>query len=387
MQPNPGGQLRANQIVGRDQLVQEIWRALEQQSVVLTAERRIGKTSILTLLEDSVGARGCVIRDDVEGCHTAWEFAQRAMNVIRKKLPPGLWAASAAAQFFGKLGGTEVAGIIKLPDAQAAQWTDVLHGAMQDATKISGERVFILWDELPMMIDNIRRREPNGEQKAMQLLDILRASRQGGGKLRMVYTGSIGLHHVLSALRRDGYNNPVTNDMRVIEVPVLTPGAGCDLAESLLKGVGLQYELDDVPTAISNEVDHFPFYIHQVVESLRSNRTMINAMAVREVVARCISHAQDPWSLRHYEDRLTTYYGAAEAVLAKRILDSIACGADGPPQIINDLKAQGPLDETAMRETLKLLMQDHYITRSEQGKLSFKFSIVRRWWKIERGLP
>ena len=52
MKTNPGGMLEILDIVGRDELIQQIWEVLDKQSVVLTAERRIGKTSIIRKMEN-----------------------------------------------------------------------------------------------------------------------------------------------------------------------------------------------------------------------------------------------------------------------------------------------------------------------------------------------
>jgi len=47
MKANPGGQIAIEDVVGRDQLIQTLWDTLEGTSVIMTAERRIGKTSII----------------------------------------------------------------------------------------------------------------------------------------------------------------------------------------------------------------------------------------------------------------------------------------------------------------------------------------------------
>jgi len=55
------------------------------------------------------------------------------------------------------------------------------------------------------MLASIRDRQ--NEKTAMEVLDFLRALRQTHSGLRMVITGSIGLHHVLSSLRDKNYGN------------------------------------------------------------------------------------------------------------------------------------------------------------------------------------
>ena len=47
MRPNPGGMIKGEAIVDREKEIASIWRALQNQSVVISSERRVGKTSIL----------------------------------------------------------------------------------------------------------------------------------------------------------------------------------------------------------------------------------------------------------------------------------------------------------------------------------------------------
>ena len=42
MQSNPGGDLSPRDVVGRDLFIDQLWRRLKSQSVLLNAERRIG---------------------------------------------------------------------------------------------------------------------------------------------------------------------------------------------------------------------------------------------------------------------------------------------------------------------------------------------------------
>ena len=50
MKANPGGQIDSSEVVGRDELIEQIWDTLDQQSIRMNAERRIGKTTIIKKL-------------------------------------------------------------------------------------------------------------------------------------------------------------------------------------------------------------------------------------------------------------------------------------------------------------------------------------------------
>ena len=47
MKANPGGLVAPQDVIGRDKLIAKIWMRLEQQSLILSAERRMGKTTII----------------------------------------------------------------------------------------------------------------------------------------------------------------------------------------------------------------------------------------------------------------------------------------------------------------------------------------------------
>jgi hypothetical protein len=51
MKPNPGGTLTGEAILNREKEIESIWRALQNQSVVVTSGGRVGKTSILRKME------------------------------------------------------------------------------------------------------------------------------------------------------------------------------------------------------------------------------------------------------------------------------------------------------------------------------------------------
>jgi hypothetical protein len=50
---NPGGRLNLDDIVGREKEIQRYWKVLEGRSLVLSAERRLGKTHLGRVLSSS----------------------------------------------------------------------------------------------------------------------------------------------------------------------------------------------------------------------------------------------------------------------------------------------------------------------------------------------
>lgn len=268
MRANPGGEIDPKDVVGRDRLVQRLWETLKRQSVILVAERRMGKSCVIKkMLAEGRPAMLTVYRD-VEGVATPFEFAEHVYRDVEKHLSGMRKVARKASGLIKKIAGTELAGLVKLPEAAAPHWKALLEETVDDLAGQQDKTVVLFWDELPLMRRKIR--ESAGEPAAMEVLDTLRGLRQMHAGVRMVYTGSIGLHHVTTALREAGHANDATNDMRVVEVPELSVKDAALLAGELLKGEDL---LSDDPRAtarqLAEEVDCIPFYVHWVVASLK----------------------------------------------------------------------------------------------------------------------
>ena len=202
MKANPGGYIPPHEVIGRDQLIERLWRILARQSLVLTAERRTGKTSILRKMEAEPPADMLVVFHELENINTPLEFVQLVFNDVSKYLSRSQRTAQRVHGFLQRLGGIEIGGLIKFPDSLASEWKPLLTHTIEDLIDQHGHALLFLWDELPMMLGNIKRY--HGEHMAEDLLNTLRALRQMYPGFRMVYTGSIGLHHVITSLKRRG---------------------------------------------------------------------------------------------------------------------------------------------------------------------------------------
>lgn len=390
MRANAGGQIDLKAVVGRDSLIQNLWETLEQQSVVITAERRIGKTTILRKMEAEPAPGWVPVFQDLERHHSAMDFALSVYREVDRFLTGQSKAARRAKELLQKLGGVEIGGALKLPTTSEADWKDVLTRSIEDLIEEngkSGRRLLFLWDEVPFMLANIRDRE--GERTAMEILDVLRSLSQTHPNLRMVLTGSIGLHHVLRSLREANYAGTPVNDMAKIEVPPLAESDAIQLARKLLNGEKIITQ-DEAATAgrIAGEADCIPFFIHHIVKALKTRGIEGSDENVRALVAAQLTDANDPWELLHYRERIPTYYRSdAKSVLV--ILDSLAAAI--APLALGDLhrevKAASRFgDREKLLGLVTSLERDHYLQRDPDGRVRFRFPLIQRWWKLNRGL-
>lgn len=388
MRANPGGQLAPAQVVGRDRLIAQIWRVLDRQSLLLSAERRLGKTSILKKMLAEPRSGWKPIFRDLEKVHSPIEFVETVIQDTRDFLGLQKRTGRRLLEALQALGGTEIGGILKLPSQANPQWKTLLVRTIEDLVEdTTQDRIVFFWDEVPLMLYNVKKAA--GEQVAMEMLDTLRSLRQTHVSLRMIFTGSIGLHNVLTSLKRAGYANDPTNDMYTVDVPALDLDDATALARNLLDGESLRTrDLETTTEVIARTVDCLPFFIHHVVDSIAKEGNEATPAIAADVVARCLTAPQDPWHLRYYRERIDTYYESGERRLALMVLDIVATTSQPLTfaEIRQQLSETNPPDPESLRSMLDLVQRDHYLLQDQSGRYRFRFEVIARHWRLYRGL-
>lgn len=388
MRANPGGQIDPQDVIGRDGLIKGLWRVLEQQSLVLSAERRIGKTCIVKkMIAEPPQGTLCIYRD-LEGVHTPMEFAKTLFGDVKRHL--GWWKRNMGRgrTLLTRLPGAEINRIAKMPEGIAPHWKTLLVRFVKDMVQCHDGMVILFWDEVPYMLQNIKKR--SDEDTAIELLDALRSLRQTHTQLRMVFTGSIGFHHVIDSFGKTGPSGGPLNDMLHKDVPPLELPDAKQLARLLLQGESvLTDNPDESAKEIADTVDCVPFYIHHVVSRMTEQHCDASPGNIRKTVDSFLNDPDDLWQLRHYHDRINNYYAPEQQTFVLNTLD-VLCGSQqslGFDDLFNLLKSHMRTeDRGTARDVLTLLQRDHYIVQERDGAFRFRFPLVQRWWHIHRGL-
>lgn len=313
MKTNPGGQIPPSEVIGRDELIRRLWRVLDRQSLVLSAERRMGKTCVVQKMVVEAPNDKLPIYHDLEGLRTPLEFVETVFHDVEGYLSRLQRTAGRVRQWLAHIAGLEIGSIIKFPDTVAPHWKTLLTKTIEDLVEHQDRTLVFFWDEVPLMLDNLRK--DGGEAAAMELLDTLRSLRQMHSDLRMVFTGSIGLHNVISSLKRVGYANDPTNDMTTVDVPELSLDDAQELARRLLEGEGIQADdIEEAAHAIATAVDCIPFLVHHIVDEIAQRGASASAKTISEIMDVCLTDSQDRWHLRYYRERIDTYYASDDAL-------------------------------------------------------------------------
>lgn len=377
-------------IVGRDAFIAETWEKLALKSLYMNDLRRIGKTEIIKKMYARLPNGWLAAFSDLEGTHTAEEFAALVYKDSAAVLTGKTQVLRKMSALLGKAAGTEILGILKLPNGQPAPWKDVLRMTFDDMVEALGAlpatRMVFFWDEVPFMLENIAKQQ--GADTAMQVLDLLRELSQRHDCIRLLLTGSIGIHHVLRGLWGEGYRRSPLNHMDLIQPGPLEPKqaagfAGSEIARRELHCV----DAEACAVALSDQVSHVPFYIEKLTARLPGGMSLTPALIEAELDKEIRSDTND-WDLEYYRRRVKTVFPRNEKFILA-ILDTIAGSAESalPLRTIRQrLSARMEVDDEVLRDHLKLLCMDHYLIRNDANEYRFYLPLIRRWWAINRSL-
>ncbi|WP_204105557.1 MULTISPECIES: hypothetical protein [Spirulina sp. CCY15215] len=387
MRANPGGEIAPDEIIGRDRLIERLWRVLERQSLILSAERRMGKTCVIRKMKAELPANKLAIVRDVEDVRSPLEFVEVVLQDVEEYLRKSNQIARKARSVLKNLNGMELKGMgfgIKLPDSAASHWKILLTQTIEDLLDNQKDvRTIFFWDEVPYMLRNM------SDEDAMEVLDVLRRLRQDYGTLRMVFTGSIGLHHAIDKLRKVGYTNAPTNDMYFMDVPSLSEEDATDLATRLIQGENIPtFDVQMQAKDIAQMVNCIPFYIHHLIDIFVERKNTINENTVQAIIDDCLRDPDSRWQMRHYQDRIESYYSLEQQRYALNLLDVLA-ESDDPlslPELCDRIQSDPDTsNKEKTRKVLDLLAKDYYIIKGKNLKYEFRLDLIKRYWQLSRG--
>ncbi|MCW8832592.1 MAG: hypothetical protein OQK03_04680, partial [Colwellia sp.] len=309
MRVNAGGLIAPEQVIGRDKFIDNLWQRIAQQSVILTSERRIGKSSVIRKMCAQPNEEYTVILRDVEGISTIKEFVNRLVDDLFEHQNIITKGKSLIGSVRKELSDWKIFGVT-VSKKEEPNWMSVLENIINELAKLyktENKVLLMIWDEFPWMLQKIIKHE--GEAVAANLLDNLRLARQNHSNVRMIFTGSIGLHHVLKSLKASSLTNEPVNDMQVINLPPLQNKDAIELINQLLHGENLKVLDNNFAFQLAKSVDCVPYYIHHLITSILNNESPVIIATIEQEINLAFVDANDTWNLRHYDSRLKEYYG------------------------------------------------------------------------------
>lgn len=380
----PGGQISPEEVVGRDELIESLWDRLRLQSLIFSGERRIGKSSILKKMTAEPPSDMLPIYRDLEGIRTPIEFVEVVWQDTETYLRE-TGKARRVREYLSELTGSYFDSY-QFPEIAAGQWKILLTKTIEDLVTLQDKQIVMIWDEMPHMLGNF------SDEVAMEVLDSLRSLRQTYPDIRMVFSGSIGLHHIIKNLQSAGYSNDPSNDMYPIDGHPLSLEAATDLTLNLLQGEKISVtDPEQIASDIAAAVDCIPFYIHHLINQFKDFPGEINQEEITQVVHECLRSPLNLWKMDHYRERIDNYYNEVQTPYALEILDILSIN---PPtsfsRLWQYLKTEPETKDKEMARTvLRLLLKDYYLVQEDNlsgSMYTFRYHLVQKYWQLSRGL-
>lgn len=378
--PRPGGSGSDEEFVGRDETTRWAIRQWRRgQDLILSDPRRMGKTAWLQALP-SLGIQLPVVNIDYEGIDSTDAFLIRTVEALSENSALGPALRGKLSAYFDGLNG-EISGFgIRLKAGVVAAPRTRLITSIIDSLETRPDKngpVVIAMDEITAAIINISRNE--SPDRARVLLETLRGLRARTRHVRWILCGSVGMHH---ALRIAQSTSGVVNDLQTVPFGPLDPSASGELARRLMVGIHATADNETIDQLV-NETDGVPYFLHAVMALLETTHTSqhITPGDVSDAMSRYIRSRDDSQATTHLLNRIDTYYDHMTEV-AYAFLDAaaVATRAEMPDRIGPDIAS------SELNRLIDLLVDDHYLIEDAEGRVSWRYPLLRRIWTARRRL-
>jgi len=374
-----------------------IQRVEEGANLLLVAQRRMGKTSLMHEVACRLESRYLCLFMDLQKARCAADAVVELSLATHPHKP--LWRKSIEvfSNILGKVKGTiekieiKELGIRIRAGLNAGNWVekgDQLFSILASADK----PVLLLMDEVPILVNRILKDEKghvtaDGCRMADSFMSWLREnSIRHKGKIRIVLSGSIGFEPVLNQANLSATLTTFSpfelkpwdektaveclNALAVEYGVHFHEGAAAEMFQRL--GCGIPHHVQMFFTNVYERCKRrgrMEFYRDEVDEAYR-----FDMLSVR-------GHAE----LTHYEERLKLVLGVDRFPLALEMLSEAATEGTLSKRALAALEDlyifQGGITTSQVeREILQVLEHDGYLQQTDQG-YAFVSKLVRDWWK------
>lgn len=370
-----------SQYFSRPTLERELINALLRgDHVLLTAPRRVGKTSLMVAIESKCPDKMRCHFEIIQGIQSEAEFYNRFYELLEKglkKFDAIAWIKNLLGQLHLKIeGGGFSAELGKQSSTSSRQKIETI---LEQLAK-EKEQVVLLLDELPEVLNHLHE---NGKtQEASNLLNQLRAWRQKPelrGKLTFVLAGSIGIHHIVKTI--EGRTADL-NDLVILPFEPLSSEEALQYLAWALEDASLEINQTVAQYFLEKVQYPIPYFINLMLD--QCNRL---AMAQQQpaLTEKMVDDAFDKIIAgnTHFEDwssRLFNYYQEIESGFMNEVLVMLSHTTTVDIRTIYNLAQKHQLQDQYM-SLVDDLVRDGYLKESHKGYYQFLSPFLAAYWK------
>ena len=373
----------------RPQISQQIRRSLERGgNLLISAPRRIGKSSLIKHLLTQAAANEIIIYISVQSATHSNEFFEKlfkeliknntvfaGMNGFTQRASAGLKNIISRVRNITLEGGLEIDKTANID----------YYTALQTLIKaLTEKKVILLLDEFPDAVSNMIRHD---QQLAIEFLLQMRELRQISSDLglQFILTGSSGLANVISQLGE----NDLINDLEEISVAPYTEQEASVFIQRLVLGYQIHYSSDfqindNTLAYILEKINwRLPYYLQIMIKSLfeafENTQVIAEPATVDKVLAAMLTAQSEYYGyFQYWYQRLQDNLDNASYQAAIEMLNQLACDKVSSLAQLKSLPfATKP--ELPVKQILNILEHDGYISQHQQ-QYGFNSFLLKQWW-------
>ncbi len=372
---------------GRRRELEEAHRYLtEKQSLLLSAPRRIGKSSFAhRLLNDKKAEGWHCIYIDLEGIATKENFLKKIMSSFEDAglLEKALDKFIDIKNFiFGSIKEINLSGT-KI-DLNNIDVTQSLFNRLSELFDYENN-VLIVIDELSIFLGKLIK-DGNNIEEVDFLLNWFRSIRQReNSNIRWIFCGSVGLRNFTNHY----HLSKSINDLVDFDLGEFSETEAAGLISSLAQSYNIVIDEETTRHIITTLQWPIPYFIQLLISRLLS--------MVSDRDNRIISHedVDEAYNQLTRLDYFKTWYERLDEYdelqsYARNILDNLSASAEGlSKESLNDIVMTGiepsKFDEVSKQLTkvLNMLEHDGYIMRTNDNRRKFRSPLLKQWWKYK----
>ena len=378
---------------GREKDIELLTKRFENGGhVLLVAQRRMGKTSLMAELERQLNEQYiCLFVDLEDACNASDAIASLSSKC---KQFNGVWEKTKGV-FSNVLSGIEEVQIGEIKakirgGLSRANWKEKADQLL-DVLANEDKKVLLMLDEVPILVNRMLKGNdykitPERRGEVDEFMSWLRKnSIKHQSRISFIISGSIGLGPVL---RQAGLSATI-NNIIPYELKPWDDDTAKACLEALANEYGISYEKGTTAAIVEMLGCCIPhhvqmFFVHIYEMCIRKDSTECTIENAKNVYETDMLGFRGNAELTHYEERLKLVVGQEQFPLVTEMITEAAVVGHLSYEVIEllakEYKLEGCDTINIQKELLWILEHDGYLKQNENGYV-FESRLLRDWWR------
>jgi len=375
-----GQAVRGDNFWDRKNEILDIWDAIESSShILISAPRRVGKTSIMYKILDEPKANFIPLYIDTESADSENEFWQKLFHALYNEEFTNKLQSFSKTLFERikniKIEKITLSGVV-FGDGETLDYKEAFRRLIKDLD--NDKKIIIMIDEFAQTIENIIKYED--EKNALSLLKTHRELRQDSkisSKVTFIYAGSIGLESVVAKISATKH----INDLNSIKVAPLEINDAIKFVNKLCTQNEIKIEENEIQYLLEQIEWLIPFYIQLILQEIKKlyrREPVVTNEVINQAIDNALEHRNH---FENWQSKLKEAFDKDTYLFAKDVLNKISEKQTYKYSNIINLSVKYKLEEDIAREVIHSLIYDGYINNNDEAKIyRFNSPILRLWW-------